>query len=67
MEVAYMVLRIKYGPHIKKYKRQILARLVQVRKRHKKPLEYVPQSKRNHVTMKRLETIILSIEALTVK
>jgi hypothetical protein len=66
-ELCYMVLRIKYGQHIKKYKRLILAKLAQVKRRHKKPLEYVPKSKRLRVTMRRLVDIISSIEALTRK
>ena len=60
--LCYMVLRIKYGQRIKKYKRQICQKLVLAKKRHKRPLGYVLKSKRKHVTMKRLETIILSIE-----
>jgi hypothetical protein len=62
MELCYMVLRIKYGPHIKKYKPRILVRLAQVKKRHKKQLKYVPKSKVKHVTLKKLENIISSIE-----
>ena len=65
--LCYMVLRIKYGPLIKKYKPRILAKLAQVKRKHKIPLEYGPLSKKNRATMKRLENIISSIEHVIVK
>ena len=66
-ELCYMALRIKYGQRTKKYKHQICQKLALAKKRHKRPLGYVPKSKRKRVTMKRLETIILSIEHVTKK
>ena len=61
-ELCYMVLRIKYGQHIKKYKVRICRRLAQAKRKHKLPLKHVLKSKANRVTMRRLESIILSIE-----
>ena len=63
-ELCFTVLKISYGMHIKKSKPQICQRLVWTKKKHKQRWSDVPKSKMNHVTLRRLETIILSIEHL---
>ena len=61
-ELCFMVLKINYGMPIKKYKRRICLKLAQVKKKHKKRLKFVPKSKMNRVTTRRLENILLSID-----
>jgi hypothetical protein len=57
-----MVLRISYGMPIKKYKGVICQRLAVTKKRHKQRFSDVPMSRMRTVTLRRLETILLSIE-----
>ena len=61
-ELCYMVLRIKYGQRISKFKGRICLRLVQAKRKHKLPWSLDQKNKRNRVTMKKLVDIILSIE-----
>jgi hypothetical protein len=65
--LCFMVLRIKFGPLIWKYRRRIFQKLVLHKKRHKILLKYVPKNKANLVTMNRLVTSMLYIVAETEK
>ena len=59
--LCFMALRIKFGPLIWKYRRQIFQKLALHKKRHKRLLKYDPKNKVNLVTMNRLLTSILNI------
>jgi hypothetical protein len=45
MEFVFMVLRIKFGPHIWKYRHPIYQRLAIMKKRHKRLLKSAPKNK----------------------
>jgi len=57
-----MLHGLRYGQRILKYKGRICQRLVQAKRKHKKLWNLEQLSKRNRVTTKGLEMLMLSIE-----